>query len=215
MMRLGHYATAAPVGLSVTWVMIVTAVAPAWVAVACGGLVVWTSTHNDLDHPRFKGRLHPGAAAVRASAWAGYQLRTPRDVERGDFHRGPSHCVEWCALYGLVVALLTLQIPPLAPHAWWFGAAFAIGTATHIFADLPTPSGVPVSAIYNFLVHREVWRRHSLRWFSTDSAGERFLAIPTLFLVSTLMALQMLGLLGPLLTILTGVGGGGGEAAGP
>lgn len=204
-MRLGHHATASPIGLGMAWAMVVTHAAPVVVAAGCAVLVVSTSTWPDLDHPRFKGRMHPGAALVRASGRLGYMMRTPADRQRGDVHRGPSHCVEWCVLVGLVVALVSLLVPPLAPWAWWWGAAVAVGCASHILADLPTPSGVPVSAVYNYVVHREVWKRHSLRWFSTDSAGEKFMAIPLLFAVSGVMVLAMVGVLGPVVSLLTGL----------
>lgn len=204
MMKLGHYAVAAPFGLGLAWGMVVVAQQPPAVAVACGAIVVRASTWPDYDHPRFKGRMHPFAALVRGSGHIGYALRTAQDKDRGDLHRGPSHCVEWCLLVGWLFAWLTAKIPFIDQWSWWWGAAVAVGCATHIVADLPTPSGVPVSAIWNYFVHGEVWRRHSLGWFTTDSAGEKFLAVPAMYLLTGVMALGMVGLLGPVVTILTG-----------
>jgi hypothetical protein len=204
MMKAGHYAVASPIAAGYGWTLLVVAVVPLPVAVVCAALVVRSSTWPDYDHPRFKGRMHPFAALVRGSARIGYAIRTDKDRDREDVHRGPSHCIEWCLLVGAVVALLALQIPPIAPWALWFGAAVTVGCASHIVADLPTPSGVPVSAVYNYLAHGEVWKRHSLRWFSTDSAGEKFLAIPAMYLLTGVMVLAMLGLLGPVVVLLTG-----------
>lgn len=206
-MRMGHHATAAPVGLTLAWTLHGTGATDGLVAIGAGALVVLSSTWPDLDHPRFKGRMHPGAALVRGTGHLGYLLRTARDQEREDLHRGPSHCVEWCVLAGLAVALLAVRVPFLAGSAWWLGLAVTLGTTSHIVADLCTPSGVPVCATWNYFRHGEVWRRHSWGLFTTDSAGERFLAVPALFGVTGLLALGMVGLLGPALAALTGIGG--------
>ena len=136
----------------------------------------------------------------------GYMIRTEADKHRADVHRGPSHCIEWCLLAGLLVTLVTSLVPPIAPWCWWWGAAITVGTVSHILADLPTPSGVPVSATYNYVVHREVWKRHSLHWFATDSAGEKFLAVPVLFLITVIMAMAMVGWLSPVAGWLMGTG---------
>jgi hypothetical protein len=53
----------------------------------------------------------------------------------------------------------------LAPWALWFGLAAFAGTASHVVLDWMTPSGVPLSALYNWAVHREVWRRHACGWW--------------------------------------------------
>ena len=213
MMKPGHYATASPPALGLAWGMVEFFHVNILVAIACGVIVVRVSTWNDLDHPRFKGKMHPGAALVRGTAWVGYQWRTPRDKIREDFHRGPSHCVEWCLLAGLAVYLMALQIPWVADRAVWWGLAVFVGTFSHILADWPTPSGVPFSCIYNRLVHGEVWHRHSLHWFRTDSAGEKFIAIPILFALTGVMALAMVGMLDDVVRLLTGLGGGGGGGA--
>lgn len=205
-MRLGHQATAAPLALGGAWGIAASGAAPIGVALAFAGLVVLSCTWPDLDHPRFKGRMHPGAALVRGTALLAYRIRTAKDQDREDLHRGPSHCLEWCVAAGLLVALLVARVPSLAPWAWWFGAAVFAGTASHIAADLCTPSGVPVSAVWNWVRHGEVWKRHSWGLFTTDSAGERFLAVPLLFGVTGLMGLGMIGLLGPVVAALTGWG---------
>lgn len=205
-MRMGHHSVAAPLGLAMGWGMVTFAATPLPVAAVCVGLVVWSSTAPDYDHPRFKGRMHPGAALVRGSGHLGYMIRTEADKHRADVHRGPSHCIEWCLLAGLLVTLVTSLVPPIAPWCWWWGAAITVGTVSHILADLPTPSGVPVSATYNYVVHREVWKRHSLHWFATDSAGEKFLAVPVLFLITVIMAMAMVGWLSPVAGWLMGTG---------
>lgn len=202
-MRLGHHAVASPIAIGTAWAM-VTSGTNLIIALVCAYIVIHTSTWPDLDHPRFKGKYHPGAALVRTTGYLGYMLRTERDKERGDVHRGPSHCIEWCLLAGLTVGALAALIPFTAAWSLWLGAAVFIGTTSHILADLPTPSGVPLCATYNYIRYREVWRRHSLHLFSTDSAGERFLAVPAMFLLSTVMLLAMLGWLIPLTTWLLG-----------
>lgn len=204
MMKAGHYAVAAPPATGMAWGMVVLAEQPVWVALGCAVLLIRSCTWPDLDHPQFKGRMHPGAALVRGSGHLGYMLRTAKDKDRNDVHRGPSHCVEWCLIVGGVFGLLTAQVPFIAPWAVWWGAAVAIGCVTHILADWPTPSGVPISAVYNWLVHGEVWRRHSLHWFSTDSAGEKFLAVPALYLITAVMVMGMMGILGRVVQFLGG-----------
>ncbi|MGH7743357.1 MAG: metal-dependent hydrolase [Candidatus Dormibacteria bacterium] len=203
MMKMGHYSSASPVAVGLAWVMALVG-APIVVALVCAGLVVWTSTSNDLDHPRFKDRMHPGAALVRGTGHLGYLIRTGADKHREDVHRGPSHCVEWCLLAGVAVGLLTALVPPLALWAVWWGLAVALGTFSHVVADWTTPSGVPMCATWNYFRYGEVWRRHSLHWFATDSAGEKYLMVPALFVVSGLMVLGMVGLLGRVVSLLTG-----------
>jgi hypothetical protein len=154
---------------------------PAMVLVALV-LVLATCTVNDWDHPRFAKRSHPGAALVRWSARIGYawhtaaderawerdkawKLRTGIDWDPNDMHRGPSHCLEWCAGLGMVTWVATAAaLPNAADECWLLGLAVFTGTASHVLADACTPSGVPVSAIYNWAVHRQVWRRHALGW---------------------------------------------------
>lgn len=196
-MRLGHHAVASPIAISTAWVEAVLGV-NIIMCLVCAGVIIYSSTWNDLDHPRFKGKYHPGAALVRGTGHLGYMLRTERDKDRDDVHRGPSHCIEWCILAGLTVGGTCAAMPPLAGWAVWVGLAVFIGTTSHILADLPTPGGVPLCATYNYLRYREVWLRHSLHLFSTDSAGERFLAIPSMFAVSGLLLLAMLGWLAPI-----------------
>lgn len=203
-MKQGHYAAASPLSLVWAWAIVLLASVNMFVALCCGGLVIWSSTWNDLDHPRFKGKMHPGAALVRGTGRLFYRIRTDRDQTRSDVHRGPSHCIEWCVLVGAVIALLLAFVPPLAPWAGWIGASVTVGTFSHVLADSMTPSGVPLSAIYNYLHHHEVWRRHSLNWFSTNTGAEKYGAVPVLYLITALIFLAMMGLLSPIVHWLTG-----------
>lgn len=207
MMREAHQAAAMPLGLGQAWAMAYWDLAPVPVAVGCVALVVLTSTWPDLDHPRFKTRMHPGAALVRGTAQLGYMIRTAKDVHREDLHRGPSHCLEWAVLAGAATVVAVLQVPPLAAWAWWAGVAVALGCASHVLTDWLTPSGVPISAVYNYFAHGEVWRRHSLNLLYTDGCGEHYLAVPALRGLTVVIALAMLGWLGPVVTALTGLGG--------
>lgn len=138
------------------------------VHLALGLAVVGCAKWNDLDHPRLKGKRHPGAALVRLTARIGYRIRTPRDRFRTDLHRGPSHCLEWCVLAGVAVGLVAGQVPWLAPWAFWWGLAIFLGTSSHVWIDALTPSGVPISALFNFFWYDEVWRRHAFAWKTTQ-----------------------------------------------
>ena len=204
MMRLLYYAVTAPVAVGSAWAVSAAGLVPVPVEIAVAGLVVTSSTWPALVQPRYKGRMHPAAALARGSAYVGYMVRTPADKDRGDLDRGPSYCLEWCALVGLAVALLALQIPPIAAWAWWFGGAVALGTAVHVLADWITPSGVPLSVVWNYLRHGEVWRRHSLNLSSSDTAGDKFLAVPVLFALTAVLILARVGWLGPLVGALFG-----------
>lgn len=206
MMRAGHHALALPfaVGYGVASVEL----GGLW-GIAAPGLAfgVWlSSTWPDLDHPRFKGRgWHFPAAVVRASGHLGYLLRTEKDKVREDVHRGPSHCLEWCVLVGALLAGLLIYAGAPWDVAAWVGGSVTLGTATHVLGDVLTPSGVPVSALYSWIRHGEPWRRYSLGLFATDSAGERFGAIPLFRAITGVLVLGVTGLLGPVLTALTGV----------
>lgn len=201
-----HRAIAAPFGLALTLTMDALD-EPMPIALAAGVVVVVTSKLPDGDHPMYKGKIsHPVAALVRGAARVGYAIRTENDRERTDLHRGPSHCVEFALLAGLVVALALSLVPFLAGSlAWWFGAAVTLGSLTHILGDVITPSGVPVCATYSYFVHGEVWRRYSLGLLRTDSGAERFILVPFTWIVSGVITAAWLGVLGPLVTLATGV----------
>lgn len=161
-MRAGHQAGAAPCAVVAGWSAWEVA---GWVAGAFTVTAVMVScTTPDLDHPRFRGRVHPGAALVRTTARWAYRIRTDRDRERTDTHRGPSHSLEWCAVVGLLVAFLASRVPFLDPYVWWLALGAFVGTASHVVMDAMTPSGVPVSAVFNYFRYGEVWRRHAFGW---------------------------------------------------
>jgi hypothetical protein len=206
MMRLAYFAASAPVGLGATWTLGWTELTPWPAAVAFGVLVVVSSTWPGLVHPRYKGRMHPGAALVRGTAHLGYMVRTTKDQDRSDLDRGPTYCVEWCLAAGLAVALLAMQIPWVAGWAWLWGGAVALGCLVHVLVDWGTPTGVPGSVVWNLIRHGEVWRRHSLGWFTTDSGGDMFLAFPAAFVLTGVMFLGMIGWLDPALRALLGMG---------
>lgn len=203
-MRIRYIATASPIAVGLLWVLVATGVVPVLVALVCAVLVVATCTLNGWDHPRFKGRMHPGAAFVRGTTYPVYKLHVRRGGEWGDLTGSPTRCVEWCLVMGLLVGLVLAQIPWIASWAWWFGAAVAVGCASHVVADLPTPSGVPVSALYNRMVHQDAWHRHSLGWFDSDEGGEHFWVVPVMFAVAGLMVLGMLGVLDPMVKWMVG-----------
>jgi membrane-bound metal-dependent hydrolase YbcI (DUF457 family) len=171
-MKATHQAGAAPCAV------LLGAYAPVPWPVAIGvGLACWgVAAINDWDHPNYTRRMHLGAMAVRWSARAGYRIRTRHDRHRTDLHRGPSHSLEWCAMFGLAVGVLaSLAFGYWGEAGWglWFGIAVATGTASHVLLDWMTPSGVPLSALYNVTLYpllrrgrnRQVWRRHACGWW--------------------------------------------------
>jgi membrane-bound metal-dependent hydrolase YbcI (DUF457 family) len=169
-MKATHRAGSLPFGVAI----VLEAPVPVWARLGAAGVCYAASTVNDWDHPRLALRWHPGAIVVRWTARVGYRVRTRRDIPRWDLHRGPSHCIEWCVGVGLLTAWLAAGapgvlaggLPPTAPYAWVFGLGAFLGTTSHVLLDALTPGGVPFSAILNWLLYGEVWRRHavSLRW---------------------------------------------------
>jgi hypothetical protein len=205
MMPLMHRAAAAPLALGVGWA--VTAAGQPWlVGVGCAMLVRLASVLPNLDDAKHKGRMHFPAAVVRGTARVGYKLRTAQDEERSDLSRGPVHTVEWCALAALATVALMGSIPWFAPWAWWFGASVFVGCVSNVLMNWATPTGVPLCATYNWLVHRQVWKRHSLNLVTSDTGGSHFMLVPVLFFVSGLMVLGMLGVLRPIGAWMFGIG---------
>lgn len=203
MMKRGHRACAAPFALGYSYIGAATEWVNPIVAALGAGLIVYFSTFPDYDHPNYRGKRNPVAAAVRGSAKLGYLIRTDNDRIREDQHRGPSHCLEWCVLLGLVLTApmvaLSVAVPGVIPASliWFIGGAISMGAASHIVGDVMTPSGVPFSVLYNVIAYRgkdrQVWRRHALGLFVTDSAGERVGAVPVLYLITAIETLAMVG----------------------
>lgn len=260
-MREGHIAAAAPAALMYGWSAMEAEPntgAGLIAGVSAAVAVMSVCTAPDWDHPRYEGRMHFFAALSRAYARACYRIRLSGDHKRGprrDLHRGPTHCLETALLAGLVVFGLMAVSEWTRPHALLIGLGVAIGWADHILLDALTPSGVPVSATYNALVHREVWRRHTVSrrwktvpmgryvgavmprktmvdgrrvklipvpcvlpgderapdscdkgWFKTDKGAEHAIVIPGLYALTVVLGLARAGLVGAVLTALTGVG---------
>jgi len=195
-MAAGHRAAAAPCALIVG----ISTDAPVMVRLACAGLVMLSCTWPDLDHQRFSKRIHPGAALVRVYARQAYRIHTSRDEmtwrqRRGkliswgekynpkNVHRGPSHCIETAVLAGYAFAIVAGRMPPLVEHQWWLGLAVTVGWASHLFADALTPTGVSLSAIVNFCLYREVWRRQVIGWrlFYPGTWWLRWVRTPVMF----------------------------------
>jgi membrane-bound metal-dependent hydrolase YbcI (DUF457 family) len=151
MMKAGHYACATPLGLAYAYGAAGLGDVHPVAAVPLAVVVVYSSTWPDLDHPRFKGRIGIApffAALVRGTAAIVYRVNE-------DYHRGPSHSIEWCVLVGVLIGGLTVHAGLPGAAGVWVGGAVALGTASHILADLMTPSGVPVCATWNYLRHGE------------------------------------------------------------
>lgn len=201
MMRQGHYALAS--GPAVVLAAGMTG-EPTAVRIGCAVLVIASSTYPDLDHDRFSRRLHPGAALVRWMArLVEASTRTQLDEPRTDAHRGFSHTVPGCLVFGGVFVALTAMVPPLAPWCWWWGLAVTVGTLSHLAGDVITPSGIPI--LFPLVRDGRRWKRYSLRLVYTDSAAEHLIVVPLLWAVTSVLSLGLLGLLGPALALLTGV----------
>src|SRR3954451_8315936 len=161
MMGPAHRSMAAPFGLGLTVVTDAAfsswfPTAPSWgptvFAISAGLLVVGSAKLPDLDHPRFQGIFHPGAAAVRISARLLLLLFfTDKDQHRNDLHRGPTHTVEWAFGLGALITTLVLLsevtfrapfVGALAVAALW-GFAVMLGCLTHLLGDWLTLSGIP------------------------------------------------------------------------
>lgn len=239
-MKKGHIAAALPAAVSYGWTVGGfygdpvdggSAGAGLIVGLVCGLAVMAVCTAPDWDHPNYQNRMHVGAAVVRWSARLAYRIRTPKDRERTDEHRGPSHSLEAALLVGLLVALV-LNISPhtTGPLAWWIGLGVTIGWADHVFVDAMTPSGVPLCATYNYFVHGEVWRRHAFSWrwrgiwpvltmipvdesrpgcrpglFLTDSGAEHLLVIPGFYLLTGGIVVVRAGLAAAVVSVATGI----------
>ncbi len=193
MMAAGHRAVAVPCGLGLAWVS--AAHVPAMVSAVCAVLVVLLSTVPDWDQPYWKKRLHPGPALLRlVVVMCGGRLT----------HRGITHTFEWCAVMGVLAALVAQRVPPMAPWSSWFGAAVAVSLSCHLVADMCTYDGIPGSLLWNTVVHREPWRRHSFGLFGTNSSGEQYLAIPVALVAGLCVAAAWSGAWRPLATFLVG-----------
>lgn len=220
-MRVTHQAAAAPVTMAVYAGAVATGDVSvdygpgflSWLAAAAVtlalhtllGFLAWSlSTSNDWDHHRFRTRRHFGAAMTRPLARRGYRwLRTEHDkmathkLEIDDLHRGPTHCLEWCVLVGLLFYAAAWASVMFAPWAFWFGLAAFAGTASHVLLDWMTPSGVPLSITWNYVAwsatagrraDRQVWRRHAAGWyipFGEVSWWLRWIRIPWPVLADT------------------------------
>lgn len=180
MLKTGHWCaailfeanvcTAAEVALPMDTANTVMAAAGAVVGV---GMATW----NDWDLNYYKDSWNPFIGVVRRSAEFGYTFHTAKDRETwarrekkydwepGDLHRGPTHCTEWCLAVGALIAVMgMLALGPFGLPGWWLGIGAFVGLFSHVCADAITPSGVPFSAIYNWLRHGEVWKRHAVGW---------------------------------------------------
>lgn len=188
-MREGHTAAATPAAVMWGWTV---AQQSGWggTGLLLGGLagasVMVVCTAPDWDHPRFEGRVHPLAAASRWYVRLGYQLlATGKDRRRRgdrlhDCHRMLTHCLETAMLMGLLAAGLLSISEQTRPVAWLVGVGVTIGWADHVLLDWCTPSGVPVSVLWNRVRHGEAFRRTTLsqRWSTTPMGAVRVKMVP-------------------------------------
>jgi membrane-bound metal-dependent hydrolase YbcI (DUF457 family) len=192
-----HRASALPAALALGYL----AEAPVPVRIGAGTLVWFASTWPDLDHS-YHSRLHPGAALVQGLAKLAARTRGPRDVARGDVHRGASHSLGGVLVFAALTGWLTWLVPPLAPWWWLWALAAAVGVAVHIAGDCLTPSGCPI--FWPVMVHGRRFHRHSLDLFATDSAAEHLVVVMLFYPASAVVALWLVGGLSPLVTLATG-----------
>lgn len=189
-MREGHIAAATPAAVMYGWGFLMDPTV-SWVDGWFTGTLAMLSvmavcTAPDWDHPRFEGRVHPLAAASRWYVRLGYRLlATDKDRRRRgdrlrDTHRQLTHCLETAALMGLLAFGLLSISEQTRPVAWLVGLGVAIGWADHCLLDWCTPSGVPMSVLYNRWRHKEAFRRTTLsrRWATIPMGNVRVKVVP-------------------------------------
>lgn len=198
-----HRSAAAPLGVGAAWGMALLG-ADGMTSLGVGALVIWSATWNALDDPMRKRRLNPAAALARKTSRLGWSIRGENEADPPESFQGPTLCFEWCLLVALLVGALAYIVPPLSPWwQYWAGAAL-LGTGSHVLVGLMAPSGVTLSAAFNRLRYREIWHRHTLGWFATDTGAEAFQVVPSLYLLSALILLGMIGWLHPIIGWLFG-----------
>lgn len=108
--------------------------------------------------------------------WA---TRDEKRKQTNGIHRRWTHCVEACALAGLLVWVVVDRIGPLAAWSMWFGLVAFVGAFSHVvLGDFFTKSGVPISLTYNLLVHHTPWRDHRAPIYArTDHPSEHLVVM--------------------------------------
>jgi hypothetical protein len=204
----------------------------AWLAIIV--VVVVGALAPDIDSPRamITRSLGPlGTLGHRVAIDVGRAIfratQTERDVDDwNDGHRLITHTALGAVTAGAVVAAVGLVVgtpvavaasalPTGLGHAgaalagtWWvWGLAFGWGCLVHILGDTCTVQGTPIAWPLNI---------HGKRWWMVRAPitvraggdGEKWLVVPAAWLGMVAAALWMVGLWGPLLTLLGGLAGG-------
>lgn len=152
---------------------------PLAVCLTAGGLVVFAVLWPDLEAEKstikflFKPVTLPLASLTRMVCWMVWRwTRNPEKDGRPKIHRGFTHTVPGCALFGLVTGLLVSSAPGGFAVAWCYGVAAFVGTMTHYFGDRVTTGGVPPLTWPIPNADGKVWYSVSWDWFEVNSPGE-------------------------------------------
>lgn len=100
------------------------------------GVSAYSALAPDVDHP-----AAPAARCLGPASWALCWLaRTVSWHTTGTTHRGWTHSLAFCAMWGVLLVLGTIWWLPVQA-ALWTGLAGFVGATTHIGGDLLTLSG--------------------------------------------------------------------------
>jgi inner membrane protein len=132
MMGTTHVATGVAAGIAIVGI----AGPPPAVSVLIVAVAAYSALVPDVDHP-----TAPAARCLGPVSWLICQAVRAISVEvTGDKHRGWSHSVAFCLLWGLFVGGCTLFLGPVGT-AVWTGLAAAVGAVTHVVGDMFTLTG--------------------------------------------------------------------------
>lgn len=158
-----HVATGVAAGIG----LVALASPPPSVSVLIVAIAAYSALVPDVDHP-----TAPAARCLGPVSWLICQAVRAISVRvTDDKHRGWSHSVAFCLLWGLFVGGVTLSVAPVQT-AWWTGIAAAVGAVTHVVGDMFTLTGCKHAA-WPF----ELPFRHLLPpffRFRTNGSFERF-----------------------------------------
>lgn len=190
-----HRAVAAGVGIALAAV----APVPAPVKVAMFTVCWHAGSWPDYDTPgstpsRELGPLSAFISAVVQFVAFLVQAATGDSVARSGVHRGWTHCVESCALAGAGIGYVCTLAMPME-YGVWIGLAAFSGAFSHVvLGDIFTPSGVPLSLLWNLCTPGPNWRRHHIPvGMTTDQPSEHlvFMGAVRIAIVATMVAVTV------------------------
>ena len=143
------------------------------------GLVVFSVLWPDLEAEHsmikymFKPVTLPLASLTRMVCWLVWRwTRNPEKDKRPRIHRGFTHTLPGCVLFGVVTAGAVSSAPGGLAVAWCYGLAAFAGTMTHYFGDRVTTAGVPALSWPLPNAEGKVWYTTCWNLFEVNSPGE-------------------------------------------